>query len=223
MEIESGTFRPAYASIDDYYNKKTRIIALRGPRGVLLAQYLTSHIKPDPRRIQFLTYYNADYTPYEGMAVPGTSQSDVRAICTAVEMTSDARLSVTSGAQDAVVGADTSPTGSDHDIITSGRSLKDANGASFRPHAIDMHVDGTGFMMTGNGIHFKGNIETEKPVKKGVTKESPLFGMLPKSAVTFWVADYLPVIEEIQRIGQFVSQIQRFIDTVKNLSKLLDK
>ena len=74
------------------YSRRSRLIALQGPRGALLARY-PSHEPPDLTRHAFLTQFPEDYPVFDGSRVPEEAPPDVEAIAWPVEQARDPRVS----------------------------------------------------------------------------------------------------------------------------------
>jgi hypothetical protein len=221
MAIRSAVLRLAYARPEQYYNRQTRTIALEGPRGVLLANYTTPAVRPDPERHRFLVYYDDQYTPYKGTAVPALATEDTLALCVPIEVTRETRPTVSIGANDGTGPSDTLPRSTDFSILTYGETLVDANGAMFRQHSVEMAVDGVGFLLSGGGMTIKGPFTTTAPEQRGITRQSPLYSMLPKTIVTFPYADYQPDVEKLIRYGKFFMMIYQALAAIATLITLV--
>lgn len=82
---------------DPYYNERSGLIVLDGPRGPLLARYHSDKY-PDPERFKFLCAFNPDYTVFEGPAAPDRATPDIIAYAFPIERHNDPVEGVSSGA-----------------------------------------------------------------------------------------------------------------------------
>jgi hypothetical protein len=199
-ELESGR-------TETYFSRDSRLIVLEGPRGNMLARY-THPETPDPERHRFLTTYPEDYREFEGSSVPDVAGADVEAVCFPVESTVDQRSSVSSGAGSTSEGS--SPTPEDV-ILSHGSSpfLTDQKGIRTGPNGTHVHgADGNGLSIDQGGVRLNGSFEQPSAEKKGVTQASPLFGLVPKSVVTFFAADFLPALDRVQKLIGLVQAIR---------------
>lgn len=217
MPVRSGVLPLAFTTPNAYYNNRTRIIALAGPRGVLLANYTMPHIAPDPEKHRFLAYYPDDYKPFTDSAVPAHSLSDVTAFCVPIEVSNDKRITVESGVADMSMAVDSQPSVRDFNIVTFGSTLLDANGASFREHSLHLHMDGAGVQMAGGSTRVRGELTEDTTKSLGITRESPLWSVVPKTAVTFYAADILPDVKNIKALGNMILMLREAISMVASL------
>ena len=194
-----------------FYNSDSRLILLEGTdRGPLLARYQGAD-PPDPRRHKFLVSFEKSYPVYEKSRAPSEAPADVCAIAWPVEKTRDPRTSVTSGATgDAVSGKG---EGEPKTLITpeSGhdKTMRDLSGMQLTPARADIYADGGGLAVDAAGVHIEGGFEQPTTQKKGVMRESPLFGLVPKTIVTFFASDYLPDIKLILKLKKYADIIRR--------------
>jgi len=190
-----------------YFSRDSRLIVLEGPRGTMLARY-THPETPDPERHRFLTTFPEDYRVFDGGEVPVRANADVDAVAFPVESTIDQRSSVSSGASSA--GEGSSPTSEDV-LLTHGSSpwLTQQQGIRTGPNGTHMHGgDGTGLSVDQSGVRVEGSFEQPSAEKKGVTQASPLFGLVPKTAVTFWASDFLPALQRVQQLLGIVQAVR---------------
>lgn len=216
-----GTFEAAYSRVDQFFDRQNRLIALDGPRGVLLAQYLARDIEPSPERMEFLCYYPDNYTPYRGSQVPRKVPADIKAIAVPIEFSTDGRQTVEAGMASTSMKNDTSTSAADYNVVTHGRTMIDANGMSIRPHSFEAHMDGAGMKLTGSGLSVNAPVNQTAPTNKGVTAESPAWSLIPKSVVTFFAADYLPNLAEMERTAYLIVQLTAIIKLVGELVDLV--
>lgn len=195
---------------------------LDGPRGPLLARYTHSET-PDPKRHKFLTTFPEDYPVFEGTSVPGVANADVEACAWPVERTTDPRSSVTSGASSA--GSSTAPT--PEDVILSHSSsphLTSQQGIRTGPNGTHVHGgDGNGISVDRGGVRTNGQFEQPSPEAKGASQASPLFGIVPKSAVTFFTADFLPALQRVQQLIGIVQTVRFGRAWIQNLSNAMNE
>lgn len=220
VPFRSGVLRAAFADPDRFYNAATRTIALEGPRGVLLAVYTQPSVRPDPAHHRFLAYYSEDYTPFKGDTVPATTRADVTAFCVPVDVSSDKRATVEAGAPDFNAETDASPSRGDFNVVTGGTTLADATGMSFRRHSVQLWVDGAGFQAAAGRVQFKGQTRLERPEGRGVTAQSPIWSVVPKTAVTFFAADMLPDLERVKKAGDMIRLMAHAVTLVASLVDL---
>lgn len=192
---------------ENYFSRDSRLIVLEGPRGTMLARY-THPETPDPDRHRFLTTYPEDYNTFDGDSVPNVANADVSAVCFPVESTVDQRSSVSSGASSTSGGSN--PTS--EDVLLSHDSspfLTDQQGIRTGPNGTHVHGgDGNGLSIDQGGIRMNGSFEQPSAEKKGVTQASPVFGLVPKTAVTFFGADFLPALQRVQGLIGIVQAIR---------------
>lgn len=192
-----------------HYNTDSQLIVLGGPRGPMLARYRGEEY-PDPRRFAFLTTYEANYPVFRDPTPPEQAPADVCAIARPVEIDKDPRAGVASGATGDPIGG--SGEGGPRRLITAesgyDRSMLDIAGLDLKSQRIDMHAASSGFSIDESGVHVEGGMEQPATQRKGVTKESPLFGLIPKTVITFFASDYLPNIQLILRLKRWVEIIR---------------
>lgn len=194
-----------------FYNPRTRILLLDGPRGPLLARYLFPD-PPDPERYIFQTTYADNYQVFEGDQVPNIAPADATSVALPVPRSADYRGSVYSGATTTGAGntldgvADVQLRPSPKPGTTS--TMLNQSGIRLGGEGMEAHFAGTGLSMDASGVRFEGdNFSLRTTVDKGMTRESPLFGILPKTAVTFWAADYLPDVEKMDKWAKRIATI----------------
>ena len=215
--IQSTVLRLAFRQ-EDAYNPKTRTIALQGPRGTLLANYATPSIPPDATQHRFLVYFDDAYTPFKGTRVPSSTRDDVMAFCLPIEVTREQRMTVDAGFSDSA-GPNKEPGTSSHDIITSGTTMLDANGMSLRERVAHIHMEGKGLIIDESGLKTIGQLRQTKVEDRGITQQSNLWSIIPKTAVTFWAADMLP---NVGKLKQYASNIILIYEAVTMVTALVD-
>lgn len=115
---------------------------------------------------------------------------DVTAHSFPVVHITDPRSTVSAGASTAGTSSDYIASSKDIDLTTGGSTMLDAEGVTIRPKSMSIAYGAGGMDIDEEGIHTEGQINQRKTTSKGMTAESGLFGILPKTAVTFWAADY---------------------------------
>lgn len=192
---------------ENYFSRDSRLIVLEGPRGNMLARY-THPETPDPERHRFWTTFPEDYREFGGGEVPRVANADVEAVAFPVESTVDQRSSVSSGASSASDGSTPTP----EDVILSHGSspwLTEQQGIRTGPNGTHIYGgDGTGISVDQGGVRTEGSFEQPAAEKKGVTQASPLFGLVPKTAVTFFASDFLPALQRVQQLIGIVQAIR---------------
>jgi hypothetical protein len=192
---------------EEYFSRDSRLIVLEGPRGTMLARY-THPETPDPGRHRFLTTYPEDYKTFDGDRVPAVANADVGAVAFPVETSVDQRSTVSSGASSAAEG---SAATTEDVLLTHGSSpwITEQKGIRTGPNGTHVHgADGNGISVDQDGTRVEGGFEQPSAEKKGVTQASPLFGLVPKTAVTFFAADYLPALQRVQSLIGTVQAIR---------------
>jgi hypothetical protein len=210
-----------------YYNDASRLIVLEGPIGPLLARYQGQE-HPDPDKHSFLCSYTKPYTPFENAGAAGGPPSRAPADVTAMAMPV-----LTQSQQKSVVSGETgSPIESDGEqkpskTITPGsgadNTTVDQPGIEMTPTRMDMRVPKSGITMDEEGIHIKGDVKQEHTKRKGAGRESPIFGLLPKTFVTFFSSDYLPDIQLIMKIQKYVQIILRMPDLYRGIARFANE
>lgn len=208
-----------------YYNPRSKLILLDGPRGPMLARYFQT-TPPDPTRYQFFTMYSSNYLPFRDSFVPNTAKADVTAIAWPILKSADSRGSIYSGAAP-TLEANASPT--DRDVMLlpplgpdEMTSSAHQPGLRVSPTALEGYFDGGGMAIDRDGARFYGKLHLRSTINRGVTEESALFSILPKSAVTFWAADYLPSANMLMRIARWVSVTARIAATLREIYRLVE-
>lgn len=194
-----------------FYNEKSGLIVLDGPNGPMLARYMGKET-PDPQRFVFLTMYSMDHNTFNGMSVPDVAPADVTAYAFPVEKSADPRLNVVSGASGEALN-NTGERGPRRMITAESGERQDVTemtGIEVKPGEMSMYGGGgAGMKLTGSGAHFTGGFEQPSTQKKGLTVESVLFGLVPKTVITFFASDYLPNIGIVLRLAKWVNIIRR--------------
>jgi hypothetical protein len=192
---------------EKYYNRKSRLIVISGPRGPMLARY-TGHETPEHGRHRFLVTYPDDYPVFESAQPPDVAPADVEAVCWPVERNRDPRFSLATGAASQRGSSGPEPTDqlftTDYD-----KPITDQNGIRVTEHGAHMRGGGGGISVDKDGVRAEGSFKQTAPEKRGMTQQSPVFGILPKSVVTFFAADYLPDIVSIRKLIQFVNTLRK--------------
>ena len=196
----------------DHYNERSGLIILEGPRGPLLARYAHPALPPDPERFKFQTCFPRDYTTFEQAEPPAQAPADIEAYARPIERTIDPRMGVSSGASKNPTEG--SPTGRDETTIMvtpkQGRQqqLPDLTGVEVRSKQTDIRGEDSG-LTVGEKVKVVGGFEQPNAESKGVSKESSLAGLIPKTAITFPAADYLPDLKKLQKLRSLVNFIRR--------------
>lgn len=209
---------------EQFFNRKSRVIVVSGPRGNMLAHY-PSRIIPDPNRHQFYVCFHKNYKPFDGAVVPPTIKADITALAQPIEKVADNRLSVVSNTPPDIE-ADIAPSPTDLLImvpqgIDQGSTIPHTTGIKVGAKSMEAHFGGGGLGIDETGVRISGQAQIQQPVSKGVTQESPLFGILPKTAVTFWAADYLPDLKKLRSIAEYILLMTHIIETIRDLADLV--
>lgn len=207
-----------------WYNENSRLIVLEGPHGNLLARY-TGNEYPDPHKHEFMCAYTKPYTEYETTGgPPNQAPPDVTAIAHPILTQNDTK-DVSSAAGGTAV--DSTGEQSPSKVIVPGAgnddTLRDQTGVKVTPARLDAHVSGSGFALDEGGMHMKGDLEQPHTKRKGIGRESPLFGFLPKSFITFFATDYLPDIKQLQEIQKYVEIAIRMPDLYRGLQRFVNE
>lgn len=190
---------------EQYYNRKSNLIVLSGPRGPLLARY-TGQEPPESDRHRFLVTFPNNYRVFEKAAPPDVANADVEAVCWPVERNRDPRFSLATGsASQRTRGPSPKDT-----LITS-----DYDNPITEQHGVRVTEDGThirgrggGVSADDGGVRIQGSFKQPSPERRGMTQQSPLYGIIPKTVITFFVSDYLPDVVSIQKLIQFVNMLR---------------
>ncbi|RME29028.1 MAG: hypothetical protein D6800_03175 [Candidatus Zixiibacteriota bacterium] len=199
-----------------FFDPRSKLIILEGPRGKLLAHYL-SPLPPDPRRHQFYCHFPARYPVFSGDRPPAQAPADTAAVAWPVEiMKSDSDV-MPAGAS----GLDRARIATSYDAVlmaSSPGSNPSQSGLRVGPDHIEMMTPGSTLALDPRGLRVDGQTELRGSIGRGVTRESPLFGILPKTVVTFWAADYLPAVGDLLR---YAGMIRNLVSTAGYMQQLL--
>lgn len=213
------------SSTDAYYNDKSGLIVLDGPRGSLLARYLGDD-EPDPDRFRFLARFRQSYPSFEEARPPSSATPDVVAHAWPVEEQRDPREGVVSGATGDVLGPPTGGQGPRKILSAStgtDKTVVDQEGIDIQESRIDIQAGGSGLSIRPDGVRVSGEFEQSSNQKKGLTRESPLRGTLPESIISFPFTGYLPNKELLTTIMGYVSIIRSAPSLIRSLMKAADQ
>lgn len=209
----------------NHFNEKSGLILLDGPRGPMLARYAEPMTPPDPDRFKFLTSYPRNYTTFDGGEPPDQAPADVCASAVPIDRTTDTRMGVSSGTTEDPVGGSVSNKQSVLIMPGMDQSVPLSKASGIEVNENRTEISGAeGAMSVGDKVRISGGFEQPQTGQKGVTKESPLFGIIPKTAVTFAAADYLPNLKKLQKMMQYVAmirQIPKLVQSVIDVGKKL--
>lgn len=215
--------RALTADRTQYYSKRSRLIVLEGPRGMLLAHY-HSPVAPDPRQHRFHCTYPRNYSVFRGVRVPDITHADVQAVAFPIDNIVDDRSPVVAGTQ-ASMDSDLAPASDEVHIIppTVGkfRGMRQP-GMRVSPRGIVGSFEGGGFVVDKNGMKIEGQVQTREVSTRGVTTESPLWGILPKTAVTFYASDVLPDVAKMNRYINIVTLLYAAYRAITSFAAILN-
>lgn len=189
-----------------YYNPSSRIIVLQTQHGKMLSRFIGNEM-PDARRFTFRTVFCPDHNTFQGNHAPSKAPADIEAFSHAVEKTRTPMQPPTAASPTDMQAAAPNPRFSKTYTADAG---VDANQVSQSGMTVGLsHIDlysgsGGGMKIDGSGVSVVGGFNQPNTQGKGVTKESNLFGILPKTVVTFTAADYLPWFKKLQKLQKWV-------------------
>lgn len=207
-----------------YYSNESRIIVLEGPRGYMLSLLLTPPPTATPSRFDYYTIFPENYSPYTESGVPATRPADVTAVSWAVAAVADNEYGPVVSTP---VGFDTNTNTSAEDIVLSvldptGRVQGvESSGVRIGSNHTSISHGAGGLVVNESGVRVSEGFENPSTTAKGISKESSVFGLLPKTAVTFPAADYLPDINRLIKIGNFMLTITAILDAVVEFARLV--
>lgn len=196
-----------------FYNREASVVALVGPRGVLLAHY--PHPHPPHPSTAMLVQFPENYTPLRSTVIPTIVPADVVAVAWPASTTPKSQGPAIAGAGDY---GDTPSNAESESRLEGGPG----EGIRTGPGYVEMQGGGTSIRLSGSGLFTNGVMEARGQIARGVTTESPLFGLVPKSAVTIF-ADYLPAVQATLQAGAFVLQARRALSMTGRLGTILKK
>lgn len=207
-----------------YYSNSSKQILLEGPRGLLIAKYFSGEI-PDPKYHKFYCLFPRDYIPYAGSKIPNTNTATVSAICWPIETLSDTRRGLSSSAPPDI-NSDLIQTTNDIPLYPSdpnGRQTpRDLKGSRVSPNGMITNYGDTSHVIDENGVRIRGRVTNTHAESRGVTQQSPLFGVLPKTAVTFFASDYLPDTKTLNNVVSIIAAIGLVFDTLVRLAAIIE-
>ena len=208
-----------------YYNEESRVIVLKTQHGKLLSRYLGDEM-PDARRFTFRTVFCPQHNTFQGDYAPIRAPADIEAFSHAVEKTQDPTDDILAGATTDMMGSATSNVHAKLITADAGMDVSALEQSGLkvgRAHIEGFSGTGGGFKVDGEGVSVVGGFNQPNTQKKGMTLESPLFGILPKTVVTFFASDYLPDIGTLLKIQKWVRIAIRMPDFYTLLDRFGDQ
>lgn len=221
---------PEDAAEDEHYNERSGLILLDGPRGPLLARYTMPSTPPDPERFKFMTTYPKNYTTYRRPKPPERAPADIQARARPIERSVDPRMGVTAGAVNNPDSGSAENRRQPSIMHTpnqgANQGLTNLKGMEITEKSTDIRGEDAG-VRVADKVYLKGKVEKPSTEQKGVTKESPLRGLLPESILTFPAASMLPDLGKILRLQQYVQVIRQLpqlvVKVIQTGNKLINR
>ena len=231
MDVSSlsvGRFKPDMSrvtGVDEMpYNQGSGCITLKGPDDkTMVAFYAGGKEYPQSGEERFTTVYREDFTALpDDLPVPSEAPADVEAICFPAKNLSDTHLPPESAQP---TGIEDPADGATKETITPRAQRKGSMGQagmSIGENGIDFTSGGKASVsVSGGTIRAKADsFEQPTTEKKGLTKETPLTGLIPKTIITFFVSDFLPSISFIMKLRNYVRIIMRMPTLYSALKKI---
>lgn len=170
----------------------------------------------------FYTSFNKNYKVFRGTKVPAVAPADVEAVTTPVLKSRDTRTGIVSSTVDSPGATASAPGLDDTNFMAGtgrGETALTAVGLRVSSETLQAHFGKGGLSVSSDGVHTQGTLHTRTPASKGVTKESPLRGLLPDTLATFPASAYTLDFESVQRIVTFVSKLRTVSRAIQSLMK----
>ena len=204
------------ADVERPYDRDLRLVLLKGPNGPLLAHYVTPEIPPDRHRHRFLVCYEEPYVP--ATVLPPVVPADLRAFAMAINYNRDVVSTVESGVAGEVGASE--PTERDM-VLAHGESVPAATGVAVRPGSVHISAGEGSLSVDRQGVHVRGPITISEPEQRGPAAQSPVWGLMPKTVVTFWAADYLPDLSRINALLEMIRDGARLLALIAIIVDML--
>ena len=208
-----------------YYNEESRVIVLKTQHGKMLSRYIGKEM-PDARRFTFRTVFCPQHNTFQGDYAPSRAPADIEAFSHAVEKNEDPTDDILAGAATDMTGAATSDVLAKLITADAGMDVSALEQSGLKvglAHIEGFSGTGGGFKVDGEGLSVVGGFNQPHTQNKGMTTESPLFGIIPKTAVTFFASDYLPDIGKLQKLQKWVRIAIRMPDFYTLLARYTDR